>query len=204
MKLYKLKDDLQTKKLSIYVQTVMASVCDRFFVLVFSSLILLSALFGCKNRKELIDEPLFEGPTISMDSVYTKMSDSAELVMTLRAAKQNDYEGGDREWPESFYLEYMDDQGNVSTTFKADYVYYTAKENLYKAEGNVIVKNLENGDELNTEELFWSPSDEEFYTERFVTIQTDDEIHTGEGLTANQDFSSYKILKPQGTLLIEE
>lgn len=182
----------------------MAYVYDRFFVCAF--LLMLSALVfdGCRNRKELMDEPLFEGPILSMDSVYTKMSDSAELVMTLRAARQNDYEGGDREWPESFYLEYMDGDGNITTTFKADYVYYTMKENLYHAEGDVIVKNLENGDELNTEELYWSPSDKEFYTDRFVTIQADDEIHTGEGLRANQDFSYYKILKPQGTLLIEE
>lgn len=204
MKRFKLKDGLQTNKAYKYIQTVIASVYDRFFVYIITLFLLLVVTSGCKNRKELIDEPLFDGPILSMDSVFTKMSDSAKLVMTLRAAKQNDFEGGDREWPESFYLEYLDDQGNVTTTFKADYVYYTDKENLYKAEGNVIVKNLENGDELNTEELYWSPSDEEFYTDRFVTIQTDDEIHTGEGLTANQDFSSYKILKPQGTLLIEE
>lgn len=177
---------------------------DRFFVCSTFIVVVLCLLAGCKNRKELIDEPLFEGPLITMDSVYTKMSDSAELLIVLQAPRQNDFEGGDREWPESLYLEYLDDEGNVVNTFRADYVYYTEKEKLYRAEGNVVVKNLENGDELNTEELFWNPSEKKFYTDRFVTIQSDDEVHTGEGLTANQDFSSYKILKPQGTLLIEE
>lgn len=204
MKLFRLKEDLLIKRTDINEKTVTAFVCDRFFVWSMALVVLAVLTSGCKNRKELIDQPLYDGPTISMDSVYTKMSDSAELVMTLRAAKQNDFENGDREWPQTFYLEYLNENGEVTTTFRADYVIYTKKDNLYRAEGDVVVKNLENGDELNTEELFWNPSKEEFYTERFVTIQSDDEIHTGEGLTANQDFSYYKILKPQGTLLIEE
>ena len=35
-------------------------------------------------------------------------------------------------------------------------------------------------------------------------IKSGDEVHTGEGLKADQDFSYYKISKPQGTLLLEE
>lgn len=177
---------------------------DRFFVCGAVSLLLLGMLSACQNRKELLDQPVYEGPQVTMDSIHTKMSDSAKVILILKAPKQNNFESGDREWPESLYLEYLDDEGNILSTFRADYVYFTEKDNLYRAEGNVVVRNIEDGDELNTEELFWSPKDEEFYTERFVTIQSEDEIHTGEGLRADQDFSSYKILKPQGTLLLEE
>lgn len=182
----------------------MAAVCDRFFVWGLISFIVVLLLASCRNRKELMDEPLYEGPVVSMDSIFTKMSDSADVVLILKAAKQHNFEGGDKEWPEGLYLENMDDQGEIISTFQADYVYFTADENLYHAEGNVIVQSMENGDELNTEELFWNPSEEQFYTDRFVTIQSEDEIHTGEGLTANQDFSTYKILKPQGTLVMAQ
>ncbi|MFY0605684.1 MAG: LPS export ABC transporter periplasmic protein LptC [Cyclobacteriaceae bacterium] len=185
-------------------QAVRTAMSDRFFVLMiifcFGGLMTIS----CENRKELLSQEMYDGPLVSMDSIYTKMSDSAKVLVRLRAAKQNNFEGGDREWPNHLHLEYLDDLGEVVSTFRADYVYYSADEDIYRAEGNVIVKNMEDGDELNTEELFWNPTTEEFYTERFVTIQSEDEIHTGEGLRADQDFSSYKILKPQGTLLIEE
>ncbi|RED98859.1 LPS export ABC transporter periplasmic protein LptC [Marinoscillum furvescens] len=202
MKQFKLKEDLLTNFNKIYMRTVMAFAHDRFFVcgVVICCLLALS----CQKRKELLDQPVYEGPLVSMDSIYTKMSDSAKVTVILKAAQQYNYEGGDREWPKGLYLEYLDDDGEVVSTFRADYVYYTFKDNLYRSEGNVVVKSLDNEDELNTEELFWNPSDEEFYTDRFVTIQSDDEVHTGEGLRADQDFSSYKILKPQGTLLIEE
>lgn len=178
----------------------MAAVCDRFFVL---SLLMVLVVISCRNRKELIDEPLFDGPIVTMDSIYTKMSDSADVVLILKAAKQNNFEGGNKEWPEGLYLENMDKNGQIVSTFQADYVFYTAQSNLYHSEGNVVVRSIENGDELNTEELFWNPSEKKFYTDRFVTIQSEDEIHTGEGLMANQDFTSYTILKPQGTLLLE-
>jgi LPS export ABC transporter protein LptC len=160
-------------------------------------------IISCDTRKELLTEEVYEGPVTDMDSIFTMMSDSGKLVLTLKAPKQLDYENGDREWPNGLYIEYY--TGEVpSSTFRSNYAIKKAESNLYKGEGNVIVRNLENGDELNTEELFWDPQKELFYTDKFVTIQSEGEIHTGEGLRANQDFTSYKILKPSGSLILEE
>ncbi|MFT7232645.1 MAG: LPS export ABC transporter protein LptC [Cyclobacteriaceae bacterium] len=182
----------------------MVACYGRFFVCTSVFILLTLAETSCKKRVELIDQELYDGPTITMDSVYTKLSDSAKVIMILQAKKQNDFENDDREWPEGLYLEYLDDFGKVESTFKADFVYYTALTDLYRGEGNVVVKNVDSGDELTTEELFWSPEDEQFYTDRFVTIVTDDEVHTGEGLVADEDFETYKITNPSGTLTLEE
>lgn len=172
---------------------------DRFLILWVVVLLL-----ACDQRKELVDQPLYEGPNSIMDSIQTILSDSGQFVMRIKAPRQNDFEGGDREWPDGVFVEYFDDKGNVTTFFKANYVYYTKNEKLYHAKGNVVVKNYENGDELNTEELFWNEKDEEYYTEKFVTIKTEGEVHTGEGLNANQDFTTYRILKPSGTFSLED
>lgn len=200
MKPSKYKDALQTDKPHQELKTVMSS-HDRFFVLVFLGLGLLMA---CGDQTDAASQEVYEGPLLIMDSVDTKMSDSGKIVMKLKAPKQLNFENGDREWPESLYLEYLDKEGNITSTFKADYVIYKGKDELYHAKGNVVVNNAKDGDELNTEELFWNPVHEEFYTERFVTIQSEGEVHTGEGLRADQDFSTYKILKPQGTLNLED
>ncbi len=181
----------------------MTIVHDRFFVLAVVCLIAF-VHWSCEDKRDILNQEIYEGPIISMDSIFTKMSDSARIRVILRAPKQDNFESGDREWNEGLYLEYLDEDGTILSTFKADYVYYTSKDNLYKSEGNVVVVNSETGDELNTEELFWSPADEEFFTERFVTIETEDELHKGEGLRADQDFSSYRILRPQGTMYIED
>lgn len=132
------------------------------------------------------------------------MSDSGRFVMHIAAPKQNEFESGDIEWDSGVDVEYFDKLGNITTLFSANYVYYTKLEELYHAKGNVIVKNNETGDELTTEELFWDEGEEKYYTEKFVTIKSDGEVHTGEGLRANQDFTSYQILKPSGTFTLED
>jgi len=174
--------------------------CGRFLIL--TGFFFLS--WSCEERKDLLKAEVYEGPITEMDSVKTMMTDSGKMVLRLSAPKQQDFENGDREWPSGLFLEYFDDSGLPSSTFRSNYAIKIAEENLYMGEGNVIVKNLQNGDELNTEQLFWDPNNETFYTEKFVTIISDGEVHTGEGLTANQDFTSYQILKPSGTLQIEE
>jgi LPS export ABC transporter protein LptC len=203
MKVSLLKEDL-IKSCSESKKTIIAFVYDRFFVLCMIVISASTFLISCESRKELINEELYEGPTITMDSIYTMLSDSGKVVMILQAKKQLDFENEDREWPEGLFLQYLDDFGNVETTFKADYVIYKAAEDLYRGEGNVVVINTESGDELTTEELFWDPGAEQFYTDRFVTILSEDEIHTGDGLVAEEDFSSYKITNPSGTITVEE
>lgn len=178
----------------------MGYIPSRFLCLIAFTILCIA----CDQRKDLVDQELYTGPLSSMDSINTLLSDSANLVMHLKAARQNDYENGDKEWPEGLFLESYGKNGEVTTMFKANTVYYTKEENLYHAKGNVIVRNYDDGDELNTEELFWNPEDQRFYTEKFVTINSDGEIHTGEGMDANQDFTEYRILKPSGTFTLED
>ncbi len=124
--------------------------------------------------------------------------------MKMRSAVQNNFENGDREWSEGFHVEWFNSRGQVTSYFKANYVYFTKEDNLYRAEGNVIVKSLAKNDELKTEELFWNQTEEKFYTDKFVTIKSEDEVHTGEGMESNQDFTEYRILKPSGTFTLED
>ena len=162
-------------------------------------------VIACDQRKELVDQALYEGPTSNLDSINTILSDSGKFVMQMKSSRQNNYENNDIEWPEGIFVEYYDKAGvKITTMFTANYVYYTKEDELYHATGNVIIRNYETGDELTTEELFWDEINEEYYTEKFVTITSDDEVHTGEGLRANQDFSEYQILKPSGTFTLED
>ncbi len=200
IQLYRLREDLQINfHKHKEIVTAVGSSIGRFFILGF-----LVAVYACDQRKELVDQVLYEGPTSSLDSIKTTLSDSGKFVMRIESPKQNDFESGDTEWPDGVFVEYFDKEGiTITTMFKANYVYYTKDLQLYKAVGNVIVRNYESGDELTTEELYWDERHEKYYTEKFVTIKSDDEVHTGEGLEANQDFTSYQIMKPSGTFTLE-
>ncbi len=174
-------------------------ILDRFLILFLWVLI-----FACNQQKNLIDAPLYEGALMSIDSAVTLLSDSGVVVMKMDAPQQSNFENGDREWSQGFKIQWFNRRGEATGDFSANYVYFTKTDNLYRAEGNVIVKSYVKNDELNTEELFLDQAKEKFYTEKFVTITSDNEVHTGEGMESNQEFTEYRILKPSGTFTLED
>ncbi len=161
-------------------------------------------LAACES-KDLKQTESYEGPIRLIVDENTMMTDSGRAVIRIKSPKRIDLKSGDQEWPEGLYLEiYRKDGVTKQSTFRSDQAEYSSEEDIYRGTGNVVVENFETKDELNTEELFWDPNKEIFYTEKFVTIVSDGEIHTGNGLTADQNFDSYTILEPSGTLTIED
>ena len=163
-------------------------------------LLLVILTSSCGDEKSVPTLPNYEGPEMVMDSIVTRFSDEGFVKFIVKAPKEERYKNGDQIWPDGMNLEIYDQQTReLTTTFEADSVFYDKVTNIYRGEGNVVVFNHVTREQLKTEELFWDPTDEKFYTERFVTIIDEDGLPTyGEGLTASQDFSEYEILRAVG------
>lgn len=162
-------------------------------------------LFSCGSEtKEFQDLPLYEGPVLTFENFETDRTENAKLKATLKAMRQNTYENGDQEFPEGIHLIFFEDNSDTSATLIGDQAYYEKETNLYRAWGNVRVRNYKENQNLNTEELFWDPGKKEVYTEKFVVIETAEEIIQGEGMTAKEDFSSYRITKPTGVVTLKD
>ena len=172
--------------------------------IIIGSLFLLSACFEKTDRNSILSQETYDGPAIELENVDILFSDSSVVKVKLTAAKQHILENDDMEFPDGIFLQFYDKHGKIISTLKGNSGFYFNKENYYKAEGNVHMINLYTQDELSSEELIWEPNDEKIRTEKFVTIKTEDEIHTGEGLISDQDFVKYKIIKPTGTISIED
>ena len=173
----------------------------------YTTLLIIGAhlLFNCQSKTDdVLEIQEYTGPIIELGHAVTYYSDSARVKMRMEAPKQLEYGTGDREFPEGLFLEFFDTNGEPTSTLRADYCYYTKKEDLYKATGNVVVQDVETNDRLNTEELFWNQKKEEVFTEKFVRIEKDGELHVGDGLEAKQDFSYWKILNSKGTIRLNE
>ncbi|MEM9856364.1 MAG: LPS export ABC transporter periplasmic protein LptC [Bacteroidota bacterium] len=168
-----------------------------FFLLVLS--------VSCGNPDQGIEEiPTYDGAIQQAEDMVLYHSENAAVKNKLVTSKFLEYANGDREFPEGLYFEFYDEEGNITSTLKANEAYYFKEEDRWRGRGDVEVKNIEQNQKLESEELFWKPKDEQISTEKFVTITLPDKILYGEGLTAKQDFSSYLIKKPQGTFDIEE
>lgn len=160
---------------------------------------------SCDNKNDdIVEIQEYTGPIREGSDLVLYRSDSAVVTLKMVTPKILDFGSGDQEFPEGFFLEFYDKQGRPTSSLKADYCYYTKKENLYKATGNVVVQDRETNDRLNTEELYWDQKKEEVFTDKFVRIEKDGELHVGDGLEAKQDFSYWKILNSKGTISLNE
>ncbi len=201
MKQLLLKEDLHNKIIKTDKER-RPNFGGRFLVVQMVGLIYVSLIMSCGQDKSILNQPVYEGPLITMDSIETLYSDEGIVKIVIKAPKELSFDGGNKEWPQGIFLEIYDpDTRKITTTFKSDRAYYYHDEDYYVGEGDVVVLNLETGDELTTEQLFWKPKEDQFSTEKFVTIkESDGEIHTGTGLIASQDFATYEITNPKGSL----
>lgn len=161
-------------------------------------------LFSC-SIKEASKPVVYNGPLTEAEDVDMLYSEKDMIKVNLKARKINDLQNGDREFPEGIYLEFFDEFGKLTSTLRANDAYYFKQEDKWRGRGKVEVKNIEKKQQLNTEELFWTPNTKKIFTEKFVTIRLEnDEILYGTGLDALQDLSSYTITKPQGEVLVKD
>ncbi|MHA7877781.1 MAG: LPS export ABC transporter periplasmic protein LptC [Bacteroidota bacterium] len=140
-----------------------------------------------------------EDPVLESAHIELLCSEQGAIKYKLSTNKVLRYENGDCTYPEGVYIEfYEDNSAEVSVTGSANSVRFFSQKNIYEFSGDVEVKNLRDTAQLNTEELYWSPEREVFYTDKFVRVETPKELFTGEGLTAKQDLSYYTTSKAEG------
>lgn len=173
----------------------------KYFHLSLIILLIQSCSSGLESKQKFEE---YTGPIMEADTVEIIYSDSAVVRVIVKSTKQYEFENGDREFPNDIFIEFYEPDGTMSSTLEANSAYYTKEKDLYKAEGDVEVIGYLDPRKMNSEELFWEPQKEEIYTDKFVRIQSEDQISTGTGLVAKQDFSSYRILNPSGTIYLED
>ncbi len=158
-------------------------------------------LFSCENDietiKKITGDDTISGIT-AYDIEYVR-TDSGLLQVTLKAPEMIKYEGKESytEFPKGFTV-YMYDKNQIKKAFiKANYgINYTKKKYL-KARNDVVVKNFETHEQLNTENLDWDQRKRMIFARSFVKISAPDKLIFGDSLEANEDFSQRKIYNIQ-------
>jgi len=154
-------------------------------------------LFSC-TTKEKPKPIIYDGPLRQAENITMHYAEKEKLKVILQAKKANEFQSGDREFPEGIYLEFYDETGKMTSTLKANTAYYFKQENKWRGRGNVVVVNLDKEQQLNTEELFWMPATKKIFTEKFVTITDHQDVIYGTHLKANQDLSNYSLREISG------
>jgi LPS export ABC transporter protein LptC len=160
-----------------------------------------------KKEEEIIKKVAYTGPTVETNNVLTLVSDSAKLQIKLKAPLEQTFESGDQIYPQGMLVTFFSDGGKkVANTLSGKYGKFEKSKNLYTVRGDVRVSNVEKQQKMSTEEAFFDKQKGLIYTDSamFVRVETPTEVLTGYGLTANQDFSRYRIKKPTGIFTVDQ
>ena len=154
-----------------------------------------------RDTQKLKDMETYEGPEMVSENVHILLSSAAQVKIEMSGAKQLQYQDGDFEFPEGLKIIFYDKKGDQKSQLTAQNGYFIKKENLYRATGDVVIKDLQQRKTLSTEELFWDPRKKRFYNDQFLTIETDSTLIQGTGFESTEDFSSYTIKQPRESIL---
>lgn len=164
-------------------------------------------LFSCKSDMKKVKEfaELKNQPTIIAEDFETIYSDSAKITYKLISKQLFYYEDTDPayfEYPKGVHIEKYDRNMKITASIRSDYAKMYVKDKQWEAKNNVVAINAA-GDTLKTEKLLWDEKKGKIYSDVFVKIIREDQIITGIGLEASQDFSNWEIDNPKGTLYLE-
>ncbi|MDO1448282.1 LPS export ABC transporter periplasmic protein LptC [Rhodocytophaga aerolata] len=160
---------------------------------------------SCKqNEQDLSKLVEYTGPKMVSENIERLISDRAIIRGRLTASLEEQMQNEDLVYPKGVFIEFYDENQVKTSTLSANKARYDNTKRLYTVTDNVVIIDSVKSQKMNTEELHWDPSKQIIYTDKFVTIQTKKEVLKGQGLEAKEDFSSWRILSPKGTLPINQ
>jgi LPS export ABC transporter protein LptC len=175
-----------------------------FFILI----ALAGLLASCENSIEEVKNLTVKNdlPMRTAHDAEILYSDSAKVKVKLTAPVMDQYVGKDPklELPKGVDVNFYNDSMRATTHLTANYAIRKDRDGLMEARNNVVVINAK-GEKLNTEKLIWDEKNRKIYTDAHVFITSlNGDVLEGNGLTANEDFSIWKIGKPVGKKAYEE
>lgn len=172
-----------------------------FFLVAFFYVISISGNKDVKSIQAFQQEAELKENGYEITILYTELGKiKAKILAPVLSRYLN--ESGITDFDQGLKIFFFNEDNKVGSSLTADYgKAYEKEEELYVRD-NVIVINTK-GEKLNTEELIWKKKEKKIFSEKFVKIQTENEIIFGEGLEALEDFSEYSIKKVKGSVRVD-
>ncbi|RNI32289.1 LPS export ABC transporter periplasmic protein LptC [Rufibacter immobilis] len=159
--------------------------------------------WSCQKADEVVRPIEYKGPTSETYNQVTIYSDSAKTKLKLSAPVEQQLQNGDILYPKGMYITFYEEE-RPTTIITAKYGKYDKAKDQYFARNDVVVRNVVKEEQLNTEELFWERQKQSIFTDKFVRITSKEEVVTGVGLTAKQDFSDYTLKQFSGSFVLKQ
>ena len=143
-------------------------------------------------------------PRGDADSINLKYTDSGRITANLISPKMLDYatvEYPFTEFPNGMHLTLFDKNGK-ETYIDAKYAISHKTTNIIDLQGDVKISN-QNGEVLETEQLYYDQKNEWFFTEKKFKFTSPKGVSYGEGIDFSKDFKKVNSQKISGQVQSE-
>ncbi len=163
-------------------------------------------IMGCESNFRDVQKMGFAefSPSGDADDINLKYTDSGRITANLISPKMLDYatvEYPFTEFPNGIHLTLFDKNGK-QTYIDAKYAVSHKATNLIDLQNNVKISN-QNGELLETEQLYYDQKNEWFFTEKKFKFTSSKGVSYGEGIDFSKDFKKVNSQKISGDIQSE-
>ncbi|MBR2947708.1 MAG: LPS export ABC transporter periplasmic protein LptC [Bacteroidales bacterium] len=158
---------------------------------------------SCGNKLESIEvDKISEAPTQVVMNMDAAQTENGMVMMRMRAPRMERYELPEDEsyelFSEGFMVLAYNQDGLLETKIVSNQAKHTIKKRKeqWSAFGNVKIFNYINGQEINTDTLYWDREKKEIYTDCYVTLSSPDGFMQGYGLVSDERAFNAQLLRP--------
>ena len=161
-------------------------------------------LFSCKSKLSQADKlELAKIPLQKVDSMYLVQTKNGMIEMRVVTGEMQHFENDTMScdvFPEGMNVyAYTDDEVLESTIVSDEASHFTnknTKEEIWKAYGNVVVKNIVKNQTMESDTIYWDQTAKEIYTDCYVRLYSDDGFIQGYGMRSDERARNAIILNP--------
>ena len=165
-------------------------------------------LFSCENDIKAVVKLTKKDsiPDVSVRDIHVRQTEYGRLTMELTAPKMVSYQSRDAytEFPNGMKIVFYDSLMNPTSDLTANYGISWDSRRTMQARGNVIVRNFQRQQQLNTEILNWNQNTRKVNSTEFVKITDPEKIIFGKGMESDEIFDNWIIRNVTGTMYINE
>ena len=166
--------------------------------------------FACENDLDKIQKVTYNpnAPSEVTRNLTVFYNDSGYAKIRIYATLAETYTKPKRitKLKDGLKVDFYSEDGEIVSKLTALYGEINYETGMVVVRDSVHLLNIEKGQYLETEELFWNQRDSTIYTDKNVIVKSKDNSidGMGRGLKTNQQFSHYKILKPVGKFEVQD
>lgn len=178
--------------------------------ILFIIVVLFSAtmFFSCENDMMTVIKLSSKDsiPDITILNVHVKQSEMGRPSLDLIAPKMISFHSPEAytELPNGMKIIFFDSIMRPKSEITANYgISWDDKKTMF-ARGNVVIKNFQKQEQLNTESLTYDMNSKKISTQDFVKITTPDRLILGKGMESDELFDNWVIRDVSTTMYFDE